>query len=151
MFGRIFAGLAIAAALVLTSAPALRAGEEPVDEQAALRRRVAELEERLARVEKLLAEREAVAPADQPGPHGGQPALGAIITCEAGDIRFTMGGNIVTPTNPPTQGASGLGHVLFNGQSLYLSSGPTIRTFQFIAHTNGVAATLQITPLFERG
>ena len=81
----------------------------------------------------------------------GEPAIGAVITCEAGDVRFTMGGNIATPTYPPTQGASGLGHILYEGQSLYLSSGPTVRTFQFIAHTNGVAATLQVTPLFERG
>ncbi len=79
------------------------------------------------------------------------PAIGAIVTCEAGDVRFTMGGVIATPTIPPTQGAAGLGHILYEGQSLYLSSGPTVRTFQFIAHTNGVAATLQVTPLFERG
>ena len=80
----------------------------------------------------------------------GQPAIGAIVTCETADIRFTMGGNISTPTYPPTQGASGLGHILYVGQSIYLSSGPTVRTFQFIAHTNGVAAAIQVTPLFEK-
>ena len=79
----------------------------------------------------------------------GYPAIGAIVTCEAGDVRFTMGGNIDTPTNPPTQ--IGLGHILYEGQSLYLSSGPAVRTFQFIAATNKVAAILQVTALFERG
>ena len=79
----------------------------------------------------------------------GKPAVGAVLTAELGDIRFTMGGNITTPTYPPTQGASGLGHILYEGQSLVLSSGPTVRTFQFIAHTNSVAATLQITCLFK--
>jgi len=81
----------------------------------------------------------------------GNPAIGAIVTCEAGDVRFTMGGNIDTPTYPPTQGASGLGHILYEGQSLYISSGPAVRTFQFIAHTNTVAAVMQVTPLFEKG
>ena len=81
----------------------------------------------------------------------GRPAIGAVVTCEDGNIRFTMGGNITTPTYPPTQGAAGLGHVLYAGQSLYLSSGPPVRTFQVIAYTNKVAATIQVTPLFERG
>lgn len=81
----------------------------------------------------------------------GRPAVGAIVTCEAGNVRFTLGGVIATPTIPPTQGVAGLGHILYEGQSLYLSSGPAVRTFQFVAHTNAVAATLQVTPLFERG
>jgi len=62
-----------------------------------------------------------------------------------------MGGNITTPTYPPTQGAAGLGHVLYAGQSLYLSSGPTVRTFQFINYTTQANAVLQVTPLFEKG
>jgi hypothetical protein len=81
----------------------------------------------------------------------GRPAIGAVITCEANDVRFTMGGNITTPTYPPTQGAAGLGHVLYSGQSLYLSSGPTVRTFQFINYTTQDNAIIQVTPLFERG
>ena len=81
----------------------------------------------------------------------GRPAIGAVITCEANDLRFTMGGNIATPTYPPTQGANGLGHILYEGQSLYLSSGPAVRTFQFINHTAQADAVIQVTPLFERG
>ena len=79
----------------------------------------------------------------------GRPAIGAIITCETSDVRFTLGGNILTPTYPPTQ--IGFGHILYAGQSLYLSSGPTVRTFQCIAYTNKIAALIQVTPLFERG
>jgi len=81
----------------------------------------------------------------------GEPAIGAVVTCESNDVRFTMGGNIATPTYPPTQGAAGLGHILYSGQSLYLSSGPAVRTFQHISHTNGAAGILQVTPLFEKG
>ena len=81
----------------------------------------------------------------------GEPAIGAVITCEANDLRFTMGGDIATPTYPPTQGAAGLGHILYAGQSLYLSSGPAVRTFQFINHTAQADAVIQVTPLFERG
>lgn len=79
------------------------------------------------------------------------PAIGAVITCESNDIRFTMGGDTSTPTYPPTQGASGLGHILYAGQSLYLSSGPAVRTFQFINYTNGSNAVIQVTPLFSGG
>ena len=82
-------------------------------------------------------------------PINAEPCIGAIITCEAGDIRFTMGGVIATPTIPPTQGAAGLGHILYEGQSLTIPSGTATRTFQFIAHTNGAAATLQVTCLFK--
>ena len=88
----------------------------------------------------------------------GAPAIGAIITCEAADVRFTMGGNITTPTYPPTQGVAGLGHVLFENQSLSLTSMKQVRTFQFINYTaqfiNYTAqdgAILQVTPLFEIG
>jgi hypothetical protein len=83
-------------------------------------------------------------------PINANPCVGAVITCEVGDIRFTMGGVIATPTIPPTQGVAGLGHILYEGQSLVISSGPAVRTFQFIALTNGVAATLQVTCLFEQ-
>ena len=82
------------------------------------------------------------------------PAIGAVITCEAGDVRFTMGGDINALVDPPaiwpTQGVDGVGHILYEGQSLVLSSGVAARSFQFIAHTNGTAATLQVTCLFEK-
>jgi len=82
-------------------------------------------------------------------PINANPCIGAVITCEVGDVRFTMGGVIATPTIPPTQGVAGLGHILYEGQSLTIPSGPATRTFQFIALTNGIAATLQVTCLFK--
>ena len=79
-----------------------------------------------------------------------RPAIGAIVTAEVGDVRFTLGGALAS-TYPPTQGASGLGHILYEGQSIQLGSGPAVRTFQFLSHTNGASATIQVTPLFEKG
>jgi len=72
----------------------------------------------------------------------GKPAIGAIITCEVGDIRFTLGGT------DPVQGASGTGHVLVSGQSLQFSGGPLVRGLKFRPHTSGGSATLQVTCLF---
>ena len=79
----------------------------------------------------------------------GSPAIGALVTVEDNSIRFTMGGNISTPTYPPTQGASGLGHELAAGQSIGLYSGAQVRSFQFINATNGSNAVIQVTPFFE--
>lgn len=81
----------------------------------------------------------------------GKPAIGALVTCEANDIRFTMGGDIDTPTYPPTQGANGLGHILYENQSLALASPSQVRTFQFINHTAQSDAIIQVTPFFEGG
>lgn len=75
----------------------------------------------------------------------GKPAIGAIITCEVNNIRWTLG------TATPTQGASGLGHVLVAGQSMVLQSGSQVRAFKHINYTNAANAILQITPLFEGG
>jgi hypothetical protein len=72
----------------------------------------------------------------------GKPASGAILTCEVGDIRFTLGGT------DPVQGASGTGHALVSGQSLQLSGGPIVRGLKFRPHTSGGSATLQVTCLF---
>jgi hypothetical protein len=79
----------------------------------------------------------------------GQPAIGAFITVEDNSIRFTMGGNISTPTYPPTQGAAGLGHEMAATSSIVLSNGAQVRTFQFINAANGSDAILQVTPFFE--
>ena len=76
----------------------------------------------------------------------GAPAIGAIITCEDNDIRFTFGGVLGT-TGVPTQ--IGYGHVLAAGQSLVIDNGAQVRTFQFINKTNKVNAVIQVTMLFE--
>ena len=73
------------------------------------------------------------------------PAIGAILTAEVGNIRFTLGGT------DPVQGLGGTGHILYEGQSLHLSSGPVVRGLKFRPHTSGGSATLQVTCLFEKG
>lgn len=74
-----------------------------------------------------------------------KPAVAVLITCETQAIRFCFGGAI------PTQGAAGLGHILYVGQSLRLSGARAVRTFQFINHTNGSNAFMQVTPEYEIG
>ena len=69
--------------------------------------------------------------------------IGALITCEENNVRFGLGGT------DPTQGAAAIGHLLYVGQSLKLSSGPAISSFSYInavAQTEGI---LQVT--FEFG
>ena len=76
---------------------------------------------------------------------GGHPAIGALVTCEAYDVRFTFG------TATPTAGAAGTGHVLAAGNSLVINNGNQIRTFQYINYTQQSDAILQVTPFFEIG
>jgi len=76
---------------------------------------------------------------------GINPAIAVLITCETNPVRFCLGGST------PTQGAAGLGHILYVGQSLRLSSSRAIRTFRFINHTSKADAFLQVTPEYEIG
>lgn len=75
----------------------------------------------------------------------GSPAIAVVITCETQSVRFCFGGST------PTQGAAGLGHILYVGQSIRLASGRAIQTFSFINHANGVDGFLQATFEFEPG
>lgn len=72
-------------------------------------------------------------------------AIALLITCETNNVRFCLGGSI------PTQGAAGLGHILYVGQSLRLTNPAQFRSFTFINHTLGAAAFLQITAEFPVG
>jgi hypothetical protein len=74
---------------------------------------------------------------------GGNPAIGALITCQTNDIRFIMGG--ATPV------VDGLGHVLATGQNIYLDSGNAVKTFRFLSASAGAAGVIMITPFFEVG
>ena len=69
----------------------------------------------------------------------GLHAQSALITCEAFDIRFCLGDAV------PTQGANGLGHILYAKQSMALEEVSDLRTLSFINYTNGSDAILQIT------
>jgi len=73
----------------------------------------------------------------------GATAVAVLITCETNNIRFGLGGTT------PTQGASGIGHLLYVGQSLRLTHPQAIRTFSFVSAANGVAGAIQTTFEFE--
>lgn len=72
-------------------------------------------------------------------------AIGALITCEDNDIRFTFG------TSTPTQGATGLGHVLHKDQSFKLNNPYAISTFKFLNKTNGSDGAIQVSFEFPIG
>jgi len=72
----------------------------------------------------------------------GKQAIAVLITCEENNIRFALGG--VTPT----QGASGVGHVLYAGQSVRIAHPDAVSSFKFINEANGQNAVLQVTPEF---
>lgn len=72
-------------------------------------------------------------------------AIAVVITCETEQVRFTLGGST------PTQGAAGLGHILYVGQSIRLSSPSAVRSFSYINHTNLSNGVLQATFEFEPG
>jgi hypothetical protein len=77
----------------------------------------------------------------------GKPPIGALITAETANVRFTLG-----PTgNVPTQGNAGLGHVLASGASLELTNGAQVRTASFISHTGSGVAVIQVTLYYEVG
>lgn len=64
-----------------------------------------------------------------------------MITCEIANVRYTVGSGAT-----PTQGASGVGHILYPGQTLELSHKTAISTFQHISALASTPGTLQITP-----
>ena len=72
-------------------------------------------------------------------------AIAVLITCEDAQIRFCLGGAT------PTAGAAGLGHILYVGQSIRLSSPSAVRSFSYINHTQQDDAVLQATFEFEPG
>jgi hypothetical protein len=71
--------------------------------------------------------------------NNGKPAIAVLITCETHNIRFAFAGAV------PTQGVSGLGHILFANQSMRLANGYAIRTLSFINADNGNDAVIQAT------
>ena len=72
----------------------------------------------------------------------GRRAIAVLITCETQNIRFAFG---VTPT----EGASGLGHIIYPEGSFNMASARAAQTFRFISAAAGVHGALLITPFFE--
>lgn len=70
----------------------------------------------------------------------GDLLTGLLITIETHDIKFCFG-------STPVQG--GLGHVLIDGQSLYIRSPANARAFNYINKTAGSNAVLMLTPFYK--
>ena len=75
----------------------------------------------------------------------GQPAIAAFITCEDHGVRYCFGGAT------PTEGGTGLGHVLPANGDIYLNNSQLIQTFSFINEAAQSAAVIQVTMEFEIG
>lgn len=61
------------------------------------------------------------------------------ISCETNSIRYGMAGAT------PTQGATGIGHILQDGDFIRLTNNAQVRGFKFISKENGVHGALQIS------
>ena len=72
------------------------------------------------------------------------PANIVVISCEVNQLRYAF-------EVDPTEGATGLGHILYVGQTIVLSSGRLIREFRFINAVAQSEGIIQVTPLFEVG
>lgn len=75
-----------------------------------------------------------------------QKAIGALITCETKDVRYTLDG-----VNSPTgSGGADFGHVLAAGESLILDSPDHVANFSFVTKTAGDHGVLHITSFFAK-
>ena len=68
-------------------------------------------------------------------------AIASIITCEGASVRIAFN---IDPTNS-------FGHILYPGQSLYLSNPVAVRTFRVIQANAGQTAILHITHEYALG
>ena len=75
------------------------------------------------------------------------PAKSVIISCEVQQIRYAFE---VDPV-PFTIAGTGLGHILYVGQTIELNSGRLIREFRFINAQLVTEGAMQVTALFESG
>jgi hypothetical protein len=66
-------------------------------------------------------------------------ACAAVISIDTASIRVAFNAT-------PTQGASGIGHTLFSGDSWRIVGRENLENLLFISAANGVAGGLQITP-----
>ncbi|MFQ6609134.1 MAG: hypothetical protein ACE5EE_11500 [Fidelibacterota bacterium] len=78
----------------------------------------------------------------QDGTTSGRKAKKCTITIETNSARYCLGGAT------PTDGASGLGHKVVDGDSIVLTSWKAIDTFKIINFTGGSNVVLQVTSEF---
>ena len=71
--------------------------------------------------------------------YNAKPPTALLITCEDANIRFAFG---VAPT-------AALGHILYIGQSIFITNGRSIRDLQLINEAVGVNGVVQITGFYQ--
>jgi len=74
-----------------------------------------------------------------------QNAVGALITNETNDIRYTLDG-----TAPTGSGSANFGHVMSAGGGVILDDPGQIQNFQFCSKTAGSHGVLHITSFFAK-
>jgi len=75
-----------------------------------------------------------------------QDAVGALITCETYDIRYTLDG----ATTPESSAGDDIGHVMPAGGGIILDDPGQIQNFSFISKTAGSAGVLHISSFFAK-
>lgn len=75
-----------------------------------------------------------------------QNAIGALITVETNDIRYTLDGE----TTPESSGGDSIGHVMPAGGGLFMDDPGQIQNFNFISKTAGSAGVLHISSFFAK-
>jgi hypothetical protein len=71
------------------------------------------------------------------------PINGVTLVCETNPVRVAIG--------TPTQGSTGLGILLYPGDSVSFEGFADCSALKWISATNGVAGALQITPHYDFG
>jgi len=80
------------------------------------------------------------------GGESGQTAVGALITCETNDVRYTLDG-----ANDPTgSGGADFGHVMPAGGGIILDSPDHVQNFKFVSKTADSHGVLHITSFFAK-
>ena len=75
-----------------------------------------------------------------------QNAVGALITCETHDVRYTLDGD----NDPTGSGGADFGHILAATGSLVLDDPGHIQNFKFCSKTAGSHGVLHITSFFAK-
>jgi len=74
-----------------------------------------------------------------------QNAVGALITVETNDIRYTLDG-----TTPTGSGGADFGHVMAAGGGIILDDPGQVQDFQFVSKTAGSHGVIHVTSFFAK-
>lgn len=75
-----------------------------------------------------------------------QNAIGALITCETNDVRYSLDGE----NDPTGSGGADFGHVMPAGGGVILDDPGQVQDFKFISKTAGSHGVLHITSFFAK-